>query len=98
MTDHHITTTNGLTPVQDQAIHRNTCLYWRQTSAALYIREEAESQVAEAFATVHIIEKPPPHPRPCLCRIRKSCTVLHKAQRLLPGKSDATPPAPVAAT
>ena len=49
-------------------IHRNTCLYWRRTSAAfrdalghaqydkaIFIREEAENQVAEAFAAIHTI-------------------------------------------
>jgi hypothetical protein len=54
------------------SIHRNTCLYWRRTSAAfrealsqaqydkaIFIREEAEGQVADAFAAIHtILTKP----------------------------------------
>jgi len=75
MTDQNVTTSYGLTPVQEQviaataaSIHRNTCLYWRRTSAvfrdalshaqydkAVFIREESERQVAEAFAAIHTI-------------------------------------------
>jgi transposase-like protein len=54
------------------SIHRNTVSYWRQTSLAfrdalghaqydkaIFIREEAECQVAEAFAAIHtILTKP----------------------------------------
>jgi transposase-like protein len=54
------------------SIHRNTISYWRQTSLAfrdalghaqydkaIFIREEAECQVAEAFAAIHtILTKP----------------------------------------
>jgi hypothetical protein len=42
-------------------IHRNTISYWRhaQYDKALFIREEAESQVAEAFAAIRaILTKP----------------------------------------
>jgi transposase-like protein len=50
------------------SIHRNTISYWRQTSLAfrealgyaqcdkaIFIREEAETRVAEAFAAIHTI-------------------------------------------
>src|ERR1019366_8183289 len=58
-------------------IHRNTISYWRQTSLAfrealsqaqydkaIFIREEAETQVAEAFPPIHPILTNPDAPNP----------------------------------
>ncbi len=77
-------------------IHRNTIANWRRTSPlfhealaqaqydkAIFVREQAENQVADAFAAIHAILTDPA--APCSARLNAAKYIIEKAS---------TPPPP----
>ncbi len=81
------------------SIHRNTISYWRQTSAAfrdtlgqaqydkaIFVREEAENHVTEAFAAIHtILTKPDASDS---ARLNAARFIIEKASTPPPPKSE----------